>query len=83
MSIDRAHGIPQRRYYRWTAKFLVLEKDELFKKWLMAIGIITGRGTASLLRVPPQEKIHSFLRDFLLYTKFVLIDTSSINCDYI
>jgi len=45
----------------------VLEKDESFKQGFMVIGIITGRGTLPLFRVPSEVKINA---DY--YVEYVL-----------
>lgn len=49
----------------------VLEKDQSFKKGFMVVGIITGKGTLPLIRVPSATKINSqYYVDYVLRPLF-------------
>jgi uncharacterized protein YerC len=49
----------------------VMEKDESFKKGFMIVGIITGRGTVPLFRVPSQVKVNAqYYVDYVLKPLF-------------
>ena len=49
----------------------VLEKDESFKKGFMVVGIITGKGTAPLIRVPSATNINAqYYVDYVLRPLF-------------
>ena len=49
----------------------ILEKDESFKNGFMIVGVITGRGTVPLLRVPSQVKINAqYYVDYVLKPLF-------------
>lgn len=49
----------------------VFEKDESFKKGFMVVGILTGKGTIPLIRVPSKVKINAqFYVDYVLKPLF-------------
>ena len=51
----------------------VMEKDESFKKGFMIVGVITGRGTVPLFRVPSEVKINAqYYVDYVLKPLFTI-----------